>query len=414
VDAAEKQNLLFRCSRVFSPATPINTRDLFAGRNEQIRQAGQAVHTRGQHAIIFGERGVGKTSLANILRALLADEKTVSVKINCHQDDTFQKVWHNALSEIDIEEVTDSIGFHRGKGSKIKSAAEWLSADVGPDDIRRILQRLGRSTDTVIIFDEFDRLQGSKVQQLFADTIKNLSDNAVNSTFVIVGVANDVSGLIKEHASIDRSLVQIQMPRMKPEELKEIMQKAMQELGMTVQQNALDLLVMLSQGLPHYTHLVGQEATTTTISANRKTVRLADVKSGVSTSLSHAQHSILDAYQKATRGQRKGTLFRQVLLACALAEVDEQGYFVSAAVREPLSKIMKKRYDIPGFSQHLDKFSSDQTRGPVLERSGTTRRFRFRFINPLLQPYVIMRGLAEGILEGDLLDLLRRKQQPPY
>ncbi len=413
MNSTEQQELLFRCGKVFSPATPISTQNLFAGRNEQIRQAGQAVHTRGQHAVIFGERGVGKTSLANILKVLLASEKTLVIKINCHQDDAFQKIWQNALSEVSIVEHM-AAGFNPQPTTRSSSPAETVDDKTGPDDIRRLLQGLGRSTDTVFIFDEFDRLHGSQVQRLFADTIKNLSDNAINSTFVIVGVANDVSGLIKEHASIDRSLVQIQMPRMQPGELKEIINKAMHELGMTIEDDALELIVMLSQGLPHYTHLVGQESAVTTINSLRKEITLQDVKGGVNVALRNTQHSILDAYQNATKGQRKGTLFKQVLLACAIAEVDEQGYFVSAAIREPLSKMMGKPYDIPNFSQHLDKFSSDQARGPVLERAGTSRRFRFRFINPLLQPYVIMRGLSEGLLEGDILELLRRKQQSRY
>lgn len=409
----EQQELLFRCGKVFSPATPINTRDLFAGRNEQIRQAGQAVHTRGQHAVIFGERGVGKTSLANILKVLLGSENTLVVKINCHQGDTYQKIWHNALSEIEITE-NKAVGFNPQPAIQGSSPADAIDDDSGPDDVRRILQGLGRSVDTVFLFDEFDRLHASQAQRLFADTIKNLSDNAINSTFVIVGVAKDVSDLIAEHASIDRSLVQIQMPRMQPDELKEIVNKAMHELGMTIQDGPLELIVLLSQGLPHYTHLVGQESAVNAINVLRREITLSDVKGGVNIALKNTQHSILDAYQRATKGQRKGTLFKQVLLACAIAEVDEQGYFISAAVREPLTKIMGKPYDIPNFSQHLDKFSSDQARGPVLERAGTARRFRFRFINPLLQPYVIMRGLSEGMLDGDVLELLRRKQQSRY
>ena len=409
----EMQDLLFKCSKVFSPATPISTRDLFAGRTEQIQQVGRAVHTRGQHAVIFGERGVGKTSLANVLKFLLADQETLVVKTNCHHDDSYHKVWHNALSEISIEEEV-MVGLNRSPTIKARNPVDSIDGDSGPDDIRRVLQGIGKIKDTVIIFDEFDRLQGNKAQRLFADTIKNISDNSVNTTFVIVGVANDVNGLIKEHASIDRSLVQIKMPRMEPNELKEIVNKAMQELGTSIEDGATELIVMLSQGLPHYTHLIGQESTVTAIRADRKLITVEDVKGGVNAALNNTQHSILDAYQKATVGQRKGTLFKQVLLACAIAEVDEQGYFVSAAVRDPLTKIMKKLYEIPGFSQHLDKFSSDTTRGPVLERAGTSRRFRFRFINPLLQPYVIMRGLSEGILQGDVLDLLQQKQQGAY
>lgn len=50
---------------VFSPGAPIDEGELFAGRPDQIRELIDAGSQRGQHAIVFGERGVGKTSLAN-------------------------------------------------------------------------------------------------------------------------------------------------------------------------------------------------------------------------------------------------------------------------------------------------------------------------------------------------------------
>jgi hypothetical protein len=102
-------------------------------------------------------------------------------------------------------------------------------------------------------------------------------------------------------------------------------------------------------------------------------------------------------------------LFPQVLLACALAEVDELGYFSSSDVRGPLCKITGEDYDIPNFSQHLDKFSSEEARGPVLEKWGPARRFRFRFRNPLLRPFIIMKGLTEKVISGSLLDMLVKK-----
>jgi len=410
VNEQTRQDLLFACGRVFSPATPIDTRDLFAGRTHQITQVGQAVHTRGQHAIIFGERGVGKTSLANILKSLLESENTVAVKVNCHNEDTYAMIWRNVLSEISIAQEDEGVGFRPKKRVSLRNADSTLGDKVGPEDVRRILHPLAKISSIVIIFDEFDRLRGSKIQRLFADTIKNFSDHALNATIVIVGVANDVSGLIKEHASVDRCLIQIRMPRMTPVELKEIINKAMLELKMSIQKDALELLVLLSQGLPHYTHLLGSESTIATIIGGRRKIAMQDAKLGVSSSLDKIQHSILEEYHNAISGQRKGTLFAQALLACALAEVDAQGYFTSAAVREPFSKQMGKPYEIPGFSQHLDKFCNDTSRGPVLEKAGTSRRFRFRFKNPLLQPYVIMRGLADGALDGELLDLLRKKQ----
>lgn len=198
--------------------------------------------------------------------------------------------------------------------------------------------------------------------------------------------------------------------RLSVAELKDIVRKAAAALAMAIEEDGLELIVLLSQGLPHYTHLLGKESFVTAIKARRRQVTMTDVRHGVREAVENRLESVQNAYQKATKAQRKGTLFRQVLLACALAEVDEQGYFVSADLREPLLKITGKSYDIPNFSQHLDKFSSDQTRGPVLEKAGTTRRFRFRFVNPLLQPFVIMRGLLDGLLSGDLLGILLKKE----
>ena len=67
------------------------------------------------------------------------------------------------------------------------------------------------------------------------------------------------------------------------------------------------------------------------------------------------------------------------------------------------SAIMKRRYDIPAFARHLNALCEIE-RGPVLQKRGITRKFRFRFLNPLLEPYVIMRGISSGMLSDMLLD----------
>src|ERR1700733_13370267 len=50
----------------FSPSAPIDRRDVFAGRRDQLAALYTVMRQRGQHAVIYGERGVGKTSLASI------------------------------------------------------------------------------------------------------------------------------------------------------------------------------------------------------------------------------------------------------------------------------------------------------------------------------------------------------------
>jgi len=57
------------------------------------------------------------------------------------------------------------------------------------------------------------------------------------------------------------------------------------------------------------------------------------------------------------------------------------------------------------FSTHLHKLSEPQ-RASVLQRRGSKNNHRFRFSNPMLQPYVIMRGLESEILQPATFDAL--------
>ena len=104
-DRHEAGELSIAVGKVFQPRAPISTRELFAGRWEQCTAIVDAVNQKGLHVVIFGERGVGKTSLANVLDPLLAvmeaDEKThvnpnprLVVKVNVHQGDSFPTVWN--------------------------------------------------------------------------------------------------------------------------------------------------------------------------------------------------------------------------------------------------------------------------------------------------------------------------------
>jgi len=55
--------------------------------------------------------------------------------------------------------------------------------------------------------------------------IKEFYDFSITTTVIIVGVAENISELIEDHASISRAIVQIPLNRMSSIELKEIIQK---------------------------------------------------------------------------------------------------------------------------------------------------------------------------------------------
>ena len=48
-----------------------------------------------------------------------------------------------------------------------------------------------------IIFDEFDNISTKKARASFADLIKSMSDNNINSTIILVGIADSIESLIE-------------------------------------------------------------------------------------------------------------------------------------------------------------------------------------------------------------------------
>jgi hypothetical protein len=141
-----------------------------------------------------------------------------------------------------------------------------------PDSVRRALQELSTMTKLIVIFDEFDRIKNTEVITAMADTIKALSDNSVNATVLIIGVADSVNDLIREHQSIERALVQIPMPRMSNEEIRSIIDKGLARLTMAIDDDAREDLVIFSQGLPYIAHLLCIFTCRAALASGRKTV----------------------------------------------------------------------------------------------------------------------------------------------
>lgn len=383
---------------VFTPGAPVSEKDLFAGRIDQFDQVLSAATQRGYHAIIYGERGVGKTSLANIIsNGLQASGGWIVPRVNCDGTDTFSSLWRKALQDIALTKSRPGLGFGAEDIREVESAIAHLPQEVTPDDVRRALQNLSGLAGMLIAFDEFDRIGDRHVTTLMADTIKTLSDYAVPATILMIGVAGSVDELIEGHHSVERALVQIPMPRMSSDEIGQIVTNGISRLGMEIDNSALSELKSLSQGLPYITHLLALNSTRVTVLAGRKKVSTSDVDAGIKSSLEQWQQSVVKAYYDAVQSSQPGNIYKQVLLACALAETDDLGYFSASSVRSPLRIITERDYDIPNFAQHLKNFG-DSGRGGMLERTGETRRIRYRFTSPLMRPYIIMRGFADGLI----------------
>lgn len=383
-DDADWDILLAANQTLFKPKTPIDDDKLFSGRRKQVQEVLDVVWEEGGHAVIFGERGVGKTSLANIIdrRVLSVISGVKALKIQCTPGDSFFQLWSNILHDFEWDG---------------KPVPEVLKKEDNPFLVYKILESLDPSKYHLFIFDEFDRVRVENTTTMMADLIKYFSNNPRTLTVIVVGVGDTLIDLFASHESIARCCAQIRMQRMSPRELEDILSERLPKLGMQIEQKVTDSIVRLSQGLPGYVHLLGQLSAKAALMERSLLIEERHLRAALDSALEKADYGTRQEYYKAVESPAKDHLYKEALLACALAETNELGLFYAGNVREPYSKIRGRKMDIAHYATHLSEFCSEE-RGPALLKTGKPKRYQYRFANPMLQPLVVMMGVRDKLI----------------
>lgn len=378
----------------FTPGTPINESDLFTGRTDTVRELQDTVLEKGRHAIIFGDRGVGKTSIANIFYKPLHSETRpiLATRVNGDSATTYDSLWRKVFRRIKQGTEGDEFWVDQAHPDLIT-----------PDDVVVALANFQAFQVPIVILDEFDKITDDNCKTLVAETIKALSDDAVNCTVIIVGVASSVSDLIREHASIPRALKQVPMLPMSQDEIKDLISSRVRRLRMSISPAALWRIVFFSGGLPFYAHSLGKHAALSAISGQARLIDENHVIAAIRACMGDVDYSVRENYTKATlKSYRQGNIYPQVLAAAALTDRDAIGRFGAADCVGPMSAIMGSPYKTTAFSFHL-KEMAEEARGSILNRFEHKRTYRFSFRDPFMQPYIIMQSLSAGFLTDEIL-----------
>lgn len=387
-----KLRRLAQVSQAFTPAAPVDDYSLFAGRLGQVNSCMDAIAQKGLHIAVYGERGVGKTSLANVLPAIIkaADIPQLgAVRVDCNTNDTYSVIWRKVLRELALQ----------------SAGLDDVPAMINdPEEIRFWLRNLERNT--LIVLDELDRVEDDEALSLLADTVKTLSDHGSRATLMFVGVAESVEHLLGEHESIVRNVRQVPMQRMSRDEIDALLDKGFGQIeGVSVAEDAKDRIIFSAEGLPHFAHLLGLGAAQRAVADDRYEIGPHDVELAEADAVQ--THSMFSEYRRATDSPQPGHLFEQVLLACAYARRDALGFFRAADVRAPLSEITGRPMIIQQFQRHLAEFSGDRQ---TLTMEGEPRHRAYRFRNPLFQPFVKMTARARKLIDDELATRLQAEQ----
>lgn len=148
---------------VFTPSVPISTKDSFFGRAYQISRIAESIKEQGKHIVIYGERGVGKTSLANLVEMGMG---VLSGKITCETDDYFQLLWERMLQKLKIPLQQSDVPYQEDVELPLLESGFYdTNEKIRPSSLVNGFE--GIKIPLILIFDEFDRVNDEETKRLF-------------------------------------------------------------------------------------------------------------------------------------------------------------------------------------------------------------------------------------------------------
>jgi hypothetical protein len=165
---------------------------------------------------------------------------------------------------------------------------------------------------------------------------------------------------------------------------------------MSIEGDARRFVRVVPRGLPQYAHLLAQEGARQALFRKEAKITFNHVFFGMQVGLQKLDHTLANAFDEATYTARRSN-YADVLYTCVWGRPDDDEYFSPAAIREPYSIINGRWRDIDTYNPLLKALSGG--RGQILHRKGPLRSRRYRFSDPLMEPYVLLRAIAAGRID---------------
>lgn len=359
----------------FTPTQPRGFGPLFIGRDDHLRRMIRAVEQEHAHILLFGERGRGKTSLANGFATLAGKAGMVVARRACGTGTTYEALFRGLFAELPGRIVDGA--------RQAASAAELLPEGMfGADVVCDILARL-RGARVLLVVDEFDRAEDARLRAEIAETIKNLSDRGAEATLLLVGVASSLDDLLGRQPSVQRALLALRLPPMADADIATLVAAGARAAGLEFEPPAIALITRLSRGMPYYAHLLGLYAARAAAArGSAKLVAREDVVSAAGEAI-RKQAAEIEAAWRAAMTVPGG---EAALLALALAPFDEDGRVAVAALPAEV---------LPAIEQLCGAAA-----GPALARREEQGGARIAFLHPALGHQALLLAASRGALPG--------------
>src|SRR6185437_5189612 len=409
------QNMLKEVlSENLTPSDSIKTPDRLFGREKMLKTIDRAFSSPGRQIFIFDDRGVGKTSLALTSAYLHTGAENQPIYVMCGKTNNFaqtiQAIGNAAIPvEKRLERLTTGEGLNVsvwGFGVGITKPSNQNGNIAPPQSLMEALDVIRyvaskRSGTTIIVIDEMERIEGEAERDKFAEFIRNIPELDANVRFVFCGIMHDIDELLKSHPSAGRILEAIELKRLHHSDLWKILTVVSEKLNVEIQQEALIRISQVSDGFPHYVHLIG-EALFWSIFDDPSDVTHSEsshYKDAIIEALRRVEPSLRVQYEKATHKTRNTDDYEVALWALAYSTSDKRQIseiYDSSYKWIALKRLGKKFLEREQLNQRYLSMRKD-SHGNIIAWSGSGW---FAFRENIMRGYVRLRAEAAGINLG--------------
>lgn len=359
-----------RLRDVFTPAQPVTDRRLFAGRLQVLATLIEIIEERLAHVVVFGERGIGKTSTLHVLAELAEASRYRVVRATCGADTEFVDAFRAITRRIPLYYMSD-VSPTDAEAEQGASVADRLPAgNFGPRELSGLLARI-TGTRVLIFLDEYDRIESADFRRAIAELIKDLSDSAARVQLVLAGVASNLHELIGHIPSIRRNVVGVPMPRLTDREVDALVALGEEHSGIAFDDAARGLVRSTANGSPYMARLVCHHASLAALDAGRTAIGRADVEQALDRMVEEAEGRLepLTIRHVADLDMSQG---QELLGGLARAAGTADGVFGVTELEASLPP--------PMVAQATALLDGDLARRGLLEAvgEGEERRYRFR------------------------------------
>ena len=408
IEGFDRRQFGKRLNEVVSPSRPIFSIENLLGRSRELDRIEKALMAPGRNVFIFGERGVGKSSLAATAANQWQSSDSGYIDISCSPDSTVSSIIESIASQAtskawlnsDRKTVQTSIGF---KWLSVSVKHERLPLSIAGSvrnlsDAIEVLREVSllHSDSPIVVVDEVDRMENDEEIDKLADLLKQIGDKQVPIKFIFTGVGTALNEILGSHHSDIRQLETIELPRLSWDARWDIAISALAQFNVSIDRDIYIRLAAVSDGYPYYVHLIVEKLLWILYEREDMVSRVewSDYYAALDEAILSISAELARPYEAATNQRTQD--YEEVLWSTS---VDEwQGAYLSSMF-ESYKKIMAQCHEKTALK--YDQYSArirnllKPTHGPILVKGNKAGYYHYK--EKMLRGYIRMQAEANRI-----------------